>query len=93
YYLDQRPESRPPTITERPPELSRLGASSIEGAFLGNPIAREALLVELDVIERTALRPDLPSPTVDELRRITTLPPAEFRSYVATRVDRLERGL
>ncbi|MGI0054936.1 MAG: hypothetical protein ACREBZ_04370 [Thermoplasmata archaeon] len=90
-YLDYWPSERPAPPTEIEFEFPRFGPPGAEGALRGNPIARESLVFELDTIERSGFRPDLPTTTVEEVRRITRMSSSDFRAYVEERLDRLER--
>jgi hypothetical protein len=56
------------------------------------PIGREEIVLLLDRLDRSTLRPDLPASTPDELASVRSLAPARFRRYVAHRLDEIEAG-
>ena len=62
----------------------------VRGAFIGGIPGREDLVLTLDLLERRILRPDLPAKTPREVAEIARRSPAEFRRYVAQRLDDLE---
>jgi len=63
----------------------------IHRGLVGDPIHREEVLLLLDRVERAGPNPRLPSRTRSELVRIMSMETPEFRRYVATRLDQLER--
>jgi len=64
----------------------------VRGAFRGGEPGREDIVLTLDLLERRILHPDLPARTGREITGIVRRPPAEFRRYVARRLEELERG-
>lgn len=65
-------------------------AVGVRGAFVGGVAGREDVVLTLDLLERRITRPDLPARTPREIAEIARLSPAEFRRYVAKRLDDLE---
>jgi hypothetical protein len=64
--------------------------ASVHAAFRSGRYGREELLTTLDKLERAGPHPDLPSRPAGEIDRLTRLPAAEFRQYVADRLHALE---
>jgi hypothetical protein len=82
--LHQRGETQ--TAAERAP----LVPGGVRAAFGGGEPGREDIVLTLDLLERRISRPDLPARTGQEVAAIVHRPPAEFRRYVAKRLDELE---
>ena len=59
-------------------------------AFTGGEPGREDIVLACDLLERKLSRPDLRARTAVELAVLATLPPEEFRRYLARRLDELE---
>jgi hypothetical protein len=74
-----------------PPD-PRTDADRLRTAFRSGRIGREELVLALNRLERSLLRPDLAPPPVAELARLAALPPDQFRKYVRGQLDRLEAG-
>ncbi len=73
-----------------PPPPPRTDVDRMRLAFHSGRLGREELVLTLNRLERSFLDRDLPPPSVDELARITALPPEQFLGYLRSRVDRLE---
>ncbi len=58
----------------------------------GSRFDREEVVLLLDQVERTIRDPSLPSHRLEDLDRLATLPPEQFRDYVRRRVEALEAG-
>jgi len=81
------PPPRPPvsrTVTVNPRALAR-------DAFRAGRLGREMIVEMLDRLERSGPNPLLPATTPAEFERVSHLPRGEFRQYVRTRVEDLER--
>jgi len=78
------PPNRPLPTLPADPALVRSSIGS-------GPSGRPALVLLLDQLERSEKNPARPNTTIEELERIRALRPDEFRSYLAARVDFLER--
>lgn len=74
---------------ESPAPLALGGAREM---FHSGSLGREDLVLALDRLERRRSRPDLPSRTATEMARFVRAPEAEFRRYLAGRVEALERS-
>ncbi|HYA10491.1 MAG TPA: hypothetical protein VEH10_02315 [Thermoplasmata archaeon] len=62
----------------------------VRGAFTGGEPGREDIVLTIDLLERKISRPDLPARTGAQIASIVRRPPAEFRRYLAERLDALE---
>jgi hypothetical protein len=91
YASDRAPTEGSSRGVERTAATPATGPGAIEQAFAEGPFGRERIAVTLDAVERASRRPDLPAATPDELDRLWSMKPAEFRAYIAERLDRLER--
>jgi hypothetical protein len=80
-----RPE---PSRDDRPTFPSRI--SPVREMFSSGPLGREDLVLLLDRIERTLSRPDLPPRPAQQIEALLSLPPAEFRRYLAARLAIIE---
>ena len=80
----QRGEARPPA------DVEPLRVGGLREAFVGGMPGREDLVLACDLLERRLCRPDLRARTALELAQLVTLPPEEFRQYLAWRLDELE---
>lgn len=69
---------------------SSVDAGSLRPLFRRGGLGREAILEEVDRIERAGPNPWLPSRRPEETARIREMPEEEFRRYVRERLDRLE---
>ena len=81
------PPPRPPvsrTVTVNPRALAR-------DAFRAGRIGREMVVEMLDRLERSGSNPLLAATSTAEFDRIGHLSRGEFREYVRTRLDELER--
>ena len=80
----------------RPVRSSSAGLSPstarLRQALAFGPRGREAILETLDRLERTGPNPSLPLREREESRRIQAMSLPEFREYVRTRLDQLERA-
>ena len=74
----------------RGPQPARTGG--LREAFRGGEPGREDIVLACDLLERRLSRPDLPARTPDELAALVRVPAAEFRKYVARRLDELEES-
>lgn len=63
---------------------------TLRAAFRSGRMGREAVVDLLDRLERAGPHPELPTRPVEELNALGRLTPAEFRHYVARRLDELE---
>ena len=59
---------------------------------LAGEMYREELVLRLDRLERRTVRPGLPARTGEDIGELMELPLAEFRQYVAGRLDAIERS-
>lgn len=59
--------------------------------FVGGEPGREDLVLACDLLERRIARPSLRARTRPEIEVLVSLPPEQFRRYVAGRLDELER--
>ena len=59
-------------------------------AFTGGQPGREDIVLACDLLERKLSRPDLRARSAFEIAALVTLPPEEFRRYIARRLDELE---
>ncbi len=64
--------------------------SYVRDWFGAGALGREDLVLLVDRLERSSLRPDLPARTGEEMAALVQLPPTEFRRYLTHRLDRLE---
>jgi hypothetical protein len=62
-------------------------------AFRAGLSGRETVVEIVDRLERSGPNPGLPTRRVEESARILRMSPAEFRRYLAERLDELERRL
>jgi hypothetical protein len=74
----------------KPPEPTSAHPGGLREAFMGGDPGREDILLACDLLERKLSRPDLRARTAAEVAALVTLPPEEFRRYVAWRLDELE---
>jgi hypothetical protein len=73
------PRTAPPTAT-----------STLRASFRSGRAGRVSIVLLLDRIERTGPHPELPARTAAEDARFERMPRAEFRAYVAHRLDEIE---
>jgi hypothetical protein len=88
--LFARSWSRRARAPDPPPPPARTDTDRLRLAFHSGRLGREEVAVALNRLERSFLDPNLAPPPVDELSRVAALPPEQFRSYVARKLDRLE---
>lgn len=62
----------------------------VRGWLGAGKLGREELVLLMDRLERRAVSPTLPIRSPAEIARLVRLPPAEFRSYLAQRLARIE---
>jgi hypothetical protein len=72
------------------PQRGHTDTDRLRLSFRSGRIGREEIVVELNRLERAFRDPDLPTPTVAELRQLSRLPTEQFLRYVRDRLDRLE---
>jgi hypothetical protein len=77
------PRGRPMPTLEADP-------ARVRSSFGSGANGRPALVSLLDALDRTQGNPNLASTHPDEIARLKTLPPQEFRAYLETRVRELE---
>ena len=76
---------------ERPvPQVPRSESDRFRTALHSGRIGREDIAIVLNRLERRFRDPGLGLPMTAELAEIAELSPAQFRSYVRDRLDRLE---
>jgi hypothetical protein len=77
-----------PTPPVEPPTTT----SSLRAAFRSGRSGRISIVLEVDRLERHGLHPQLPTRNAAEEERIRRMPRAEFREYLAARLDQIEAG-
>lgn len=91
YTSDSAPSDEQARGRTRSQATPATSPGAIEQAFAEGPFGRERIAVTLDTIERSTVNPGLPAPTPEQLDRLWSMKPAEFRAYVAGRLDHLEK--
>ena len=74
-----------PMVGPRP-----IGPVGTRGAFVGGEAGRADIVQSLDLLDRKMTHPGLPMRSRAEVEQIVSGSPAEFRAYVAKRLDELE---
>lgn len=74
----------------KPPLPTPAHPGGLREAFTGGEPGREDIILACDLLERKLSQPDLRARTAYEVAALVTLPPEEFRKYIARRLDELE---
>lgn len=73
-------------------EPPAVAPGGLREAFVGGEPGREDIVLALDLLERKFTHPNLPARSVTELAALAFQPQAQFREYVAARLEELERA-